>query len=79
MTHALPSTSTEAQEQAANFRNVFAKIKTEVHKAFVGQDEIVENVLSVLLSDGHVLLEGVPGLGKTLLAQSLANALSLDF
>ena len=79
MTHALPSTSTEAQQQAANFREVFAKIKTEVHKAFVGQDDIVENVLSVLLSDGHVLLEGVPGLGKTLLAQSLANALSLDF
>jgi len=68
-----------AQEQADRFCEVFAKLKTEVHKAFVGQDEVVENVLSVLLSDGHLLLEGVPGLGKTLLAHTLARALHLDF
>jgi MoxR-like ATPase len=68
-----------AQEQSGHFRAVFEKLKTEVHKAFVGQDDVVESVLSVLLSDGHLLLEGVPGLGKTLLAHTLAQALHLDF
>ena len=69
----------DAKEQAGHFREVFTKLKTEVHKAFVGQDEVVESVLSVLLSDGHLLLEGVPGLGKTLLAHTLARTLHLDF
>ena len=69
----------EADEQAARFREVFDRLKTEIHKIFVGHDELVEHVLSVLLSDGHVLLEGVPGLGKTLLAHTLASALQLDF
>ncbi len=71
--------SAEASEQAKHFCEVFQKLKTEIQKAFVGQDEIVENVLSVLLSDGHVLLEGVPGLGKTLLAATLSKTLNLDF
>lgn len=68
-----------AREQAGRFCEVFKKLKTEVHKAFVGQDDVVESVLSVLLSDGHLLLEGVPGLGKTLLAHTLARTLHLDF
>ena len=76
---AVQPTPANAQEQAREFCQVFNKLKTEVHKAFVGQDEIVESVLSVLLSDGHLLLEGVPGLGKTLLAHTLAQALHLDF
>ena len=76
---AAQETPANAREQSAHFCEVFKKLKTEVHKAFVGQDEIVENVLSVLLSDGHLLLEGVPGLGKTLLAHTLAQTLHLDF
>jgi len=79
MSDYVPPTDEEAKELSRNFREVFNKIKKEVHKAFVGQDDIVENVLSVLLSDGHVLLEGVPGLGKTLLAHTLASALELNF
>ncbi len=79
MTEAIQQPAANAQEQARDFREVFNKLKAEVHKAFVGQDEIVESVLSVLLSDGHLLLEGVPGLGKTLLANTLAQALHLDF
>ncbi|UCG16968.1 MAG: MoxR family ATPase [Phycisphaerales bacterium] len=71
--------SDDAAAQAARFREVFDRLRTEVHKIFVGHDELVEHVLSVLLSDGHVLLEGVPGLGKTLLARTLASALRLDF
>lgn len=54
-------------------------VKAEVSKAFVGQDRVVEQVLSAVLADGHVLLEGVPGLGKTLLVRSLALALDLPF
>jgi MoxR-like ATPase len=69
----------DAAQQAARFREVFEKLQREVHKVFVGHDELVRDVLSVLLSDGHVLLEGVPGLGKTLLARTLAQALQLQF
>jgi MoxR-like ATPase len=76
---AAPEPPADAREQAAHFRGVFDKLRNEVQKAFVGHDDVVENVLSVLLSDGHLLLEGVPGLGKTLLAHSLARALHLDF
>ena len=69
----------DAEAQAQRFREVFERLKQEVHKVFVGHDEIVEHMLAVLLSDGHVLIEGVPGLGKTLLARTLASALRLDF
>ncbi len=69
----------EAAIQAERFRNVFGRLKAEVHKVFVGHDELVVHVLSVLLSDGHVLLEGVPGLGKTLLVRTLASCLDLSF
>ncbi len=69
----------DAEVQAARFREVFEALKSEIHKVFVGHDELVENVLSVLLSDGHVLLEGVPGLGKTLLAHTVSSALQLSF
>ncbi len=69
----------DAEVQAARFREVFDSLKREIHKVFVGQDDLVEHVLSVLLSDGHVLLEGVPGLGKTLLAHTLSSALQLKF
>jgi len=72
-------TAAEAERQAERFREVFARLRAEVHKVFVGHDELVGHVLSVLLSDGHVLLEGVPGLGKTLLARTLASALRLSF
>ncbi len=55
------------------------KVKAEVGKSFVGQEAVVEQVLAAVLADGHVLLEGVPGLGKTLLVRTLATALDLPF
>lgn len=55
------------------------RVKAEVAKAFVGQDAVIEQVVAAVLADGHVLLEGVPGLGKTLLVRSLAMALDLEF
>lgn len=61
------------------FTHTFNAIRTEVQKAIVGQHEVVEGVLIGLAANGHVLLEGMPGLGKTLLVRSLSQALSLNF
>ena len=67
------------EQDAIWFRETFAKIRTEVEKSIVGQEDIVEGVLIGLAANGHVLLEGMPGLGKTLLVRSLSKALSLEF
>jgi MoxR-like ATPase len=56
-----------------------SNIKTEVAKAVVGQAEAIDLLLVALLSDGHVLLEGVPGTAKTMMVQTFAASLSLDF
>ncbi len=66
-------------EHATWFRQTFESIRSEVQKVIVGQEEVVNLTLMGLASNGHVLLEGMPGLGKTLLVRSLAEALSLDF
>ncbi|MDR1497912.1 MAG: MoxR family ATPase [Puniceicoccales bacterium] len=55
------------------------KIRAEVGKAVIGQDSVVERLLVALLANGHVLLEGLPGLAKTLLVKSLATALGVQF
>jgi MoxR-like ATPase len=55
------------------------RLKGEVRKAIVGQDDALDLMLVALMSDGHILLEGVPGTAKTLLTQAFAKALSLDF
>ena len=54
-------------------------IKKEVRKVMVGQDELIDSMLIGLISDGHILVEGVPGLAKTTAINSLAKALGLDF
>ncbi len=53
-------------------------VRAEVRKAVLGQDEVVERLLVAMLADGHVLLEGMPGLAKTLLVRSLGTAMGLD-
>ncbi|MGE0002444.1 MAG: AAA family ATPase [Fimbriimonadaceae bacterium] len=55
------------------------RVTSEVRKAFLGQDEVVEQCLAAVLADGHVLVEGMPGLAKTLLARTLATTLGLAF
>ncbi len=69
----------EARAGVEQFRRDFAGVKEQIAKAVVGHDEIVEGVLVCLFVGGHALLEGVPGLGKTLLVRSLAQAVKLDF
>jgi MoxR-like ATPase len=54
-------------------------IQTEIRKAIVGQDEVLDQVLVAMLANGHVILEGVPGIAKTLLVRSMARALALDY
>jgi len=63
----------------AEFRETAANIEAEVGKVIVGQAEVVRHVLVGILSGGHVLLEGVPGLGKTMLIRTLGQALHLQF
>ncbi len=61
------------------FQRVASRIETEVGKVIVGQREVIRYVLVALIAGGHVLLEGVPGLGKTMLVRTLASALNLKF
>ena len=63
------------QEQAAWFQDAFQRLVANVDKAIVGKDHVIRLVLTALISDGHVLLEDMPGTGKTVLAKSLANTL----
>ena len=68
----------DLETQTQQFRDNFRRIKDEVQKRIVGQDEIIEGVLFCLLANGHALLEGVPGLGKTQLVHTLSDVLSLS-
>ncbi|MEM9654751.1 MAG: AAA family ATPase [Actinomycetota bacterium] len=61
------------------FAHTVAEIETEVRKLIVGQDQVVRTVLLSLLCEGHVLLEGVPGLGKTALLKALSDSLAITF
>ncbi|MBV6458546.1 MAG: hypothetical protein HONBIEJF_01677 [Fimbriimonadaceae bacterium] len=69
----------EGAQSATWFRQTFEAIRAEVGKVIVGQADIVEGVLTGLAANGHVLLEGLPGLGKTLLVRSVADAVGLTF
>ena len=71
--HAIAPLTGDALSQRA------AAIRDEVAKAFIGQPEVLDQILIALLAGGHVLLEGVPGLGKTLLVRALAQALELNY
>ncbi|MCA9873294.1 MAG: AAA family ATPase, partial [Anaerolineales bacterium] len=61
-----------------SFRETAVSVEAEVAKVIVGQRDVVRHVLIGILSGGHVLLEGVPGLGKTMLVRTFAQAMSLD-
>src|SRR5438874_3353454 len=67
------------EERAEAFVGDYERLKREVHKVIVGHGEIVDQVMVALFAGGHVLLEGAPGLGKTLLVRTLAACLDLTF
>ncbi len=68
-----------AKTQIKKFSETITTIKNEIHKDVVGQDEIVDNVIIAIISGGNVLLEGIPGVGKTRLVRTLGKTLSLPF
>ena len=69
----------QLKEQAEKFRERYQNVKDEVGKVIVGHDEVVHGVLTCMMIGGHCLLEGAPGLGKTLLIRTLAETLKLDY
>ncbi|MGN1104791.1 MAG: AAA family ATPase, partial [Candidatus Coproplasma sp.] len=66
-------------EKVKAFSTAIAKVKAELAKDVVGQQEIIDNVLIAIVAGGNVLLEGVPGVGKTRLVRSLGRTLELPF
>ena len=66
-------------ERAEQFRQAFARVSEEIGKVMVGHTDIVRGVLTCMFVGGHCLLEGVPGLGKTLLVRTLGQAMDLKF
>jgi len=75
----VPGIDPQLQAQCDAFRHDYRAVQAEIGKAIVGHEEIVDGVLTCLFVGGHALLEGVPGLGKTALIRSLAQALNLKF
>ncbi len=69
----------EFEKQVEAFRRDYAKVRNELKKVIVGHESIIEGIVTSLFVGGHVLLEGVPGLGKTLLVRTLSEAVQLDF
>ena len=69
----------DIERKCAEFRAGFQELRDEIGKVIVGHKEVVDGVLTCLFANGHCLLEGVPGLGKTLLVRTLSQTLSLAF
>src|SRR5919204_1322955 len=72
-------TTAPMAERAAQFRDAYARVRAEIGKVIVGHQDVVQGVLTCLFVGGHALLEGVPGLGKTLLVRTLSEVLDLKF
>lgn len=68
-----------AAREVETFRELVARIRAELHKAIIGLDDVIDQILTALFAGGHVLIEGVPGTGKTLMVRSLARTLNLSF
>src|SRR5262252_607023 len=67
------------EEQIQTFRQAYTALRAEIGKVIVGHESIVDGTLIALFAGGHVLLEGVPGLGKTLLVRTLSEVMDLSF
>src|SRR5881396_3412092 len=71
--------STAIDQQVETFQGQFKRVRDEVSKVIVGYRDIIDGVIMSLLASGHVLLEGVPGLGKTKLVSTLSDVMHLKF
>ncbi len=69
----------DVQEKAEEFRRAYIALKREIQEFIVGHESVIDGTLTCLFADGHALLEGVPGLGKTYLVRRLSEALDLQF
>lgn len=69
----------EVSEELAFTRATFTKLKDALNNTIVGQEMVIDQLLTAILADGHVLLEGVPGTAKTLLVKTIANLVGADF
>jgi len=74
-----PMSNEKNEKLAAEFCDTFQRLRTGMEKVLVGQDEAIRGVLTAFFAEGHALLEGAPGLGKTALVRTLADAAGLDF
>ena len=75
----MTQTSQDIDAEIAAFRECHTHLRTELSRVYVGQPELIEFVIACFLCQGHALLEGVPGVGKTLLIRTLADAVSLKY
>ncbi|MDH3622202.1 MAG: AAA family ATPase, partial [Gammaproteobacteria bacterium] len=66
-------------QQTGTLHNQVQALRSEIERAFIGQTSVVDDIVVALLTAGHVLLEGVPGLGKTLLVKSMSKAIGGEF
>src|SRR5690349_5093435 len=74
-----PGPAREDAAAVAHLAEARVKLRTEIAKVVVGQDAVLDALLTALLCRGHVLLLGVPGLGKTLMARTIARCLDMDY
>ncbi|MCC6510203.1 MAG: MoxR family ATPase [Pirellulaceae bacterium] len=79
MAHASPVATDLDIQRAERLRQACTKVREQVAKIVVGQDNVIEQLLIAMLSRGHCLLEGVPGLAKTLMVRTLAESMALSF
>jgi MoxR-like ATPase len=76
---AAPISKADPQQSVAQVREAYDKLREQIHKVIVGQDAVVDQILMAMFCRGHALIEGVPGLAKTLLISTISRTLSLGF
>ena len=72
-------TAATPQQAVREFQDIFERLRDQLHRVIVGQREVLDHILIAFFAGGHVLIEGVPGTGKTLIVRTLAQALNLSF
>ena len=72
-------TTTQIDTQVGEFTEQFQQVKEEISRVIVGNSEIIDGTLISLIAKGHVLLEGIPGIGKTKIVATVADVLHLTF